>query len=236
MFTSKNTELKKIIFYNYESQFRKEYEYLLNYFELNSDRAKVTIKELEGKLRGEILKNPDDESKINDLYETKLKSITSFYFHSAIILVHSYFESQLIQICNLVREETRNKFGVSELKGSDLIKLSLDYLLLTTNVNKELLDKHKPRLGKFQKLRNRIIHDNSTYAGDEDKRKLKNDFGDEIEFNEVEMKFFIQSDILPKEYLERTFDFVNQVLSYLKSVDFLMIVDDMTVKTEDLPF
>ena len=236
MFTAKNSETKQLSFDNYESQLTKEHDYLNKYLDLNSTRIEITIQELEELLQNELEQNPDDETLIHEFYDKKLKSILSFYYHSSITLVHSFFENQLLILCNIIKTDTRNKLDISKLRGSDLIKRSLYYLSLTANVDKLLLDRHKPRLGKFQKLRNKIIHDNSTYKDDEIKNNLINDFGDNIEFYEIEQKFFLNSDALPKEYLENSFAFMIELLDYLKRTDFLIISEGINIEDDDLPF
>lgn len=236
MFTYKDAKPEKLSFHSFEEKLKKEHQYLLKYFELNSARIEQTTNELKESLIKEIEGNPDEETKVNYFYEAQLSSIVSFYYHSSITLVHSFFENQLFQLCKLIQSKTKSKFDITLLNGRDHIKSGLNYLTLTTNLSENVLNKHKPRLGKFQRIRNKIIHQNSTYKDETDRLKLYNDFGKQIDFYGIENKFFISSDVLPKEYLERTMGLYEEILNHLRSVDFIIPLELNERNTEDLPF
>ncbi|WP_434353079.1 hypothetical protein VH441_07730 [Psychrobacter sp. HD31] len=236
MFTYKNTIQKRFSFESYENKLQKEFNYLLKYFDLNSNRVETTIDKLEYSLNQEIEEKPEEQTRVNDLYETQLRSINSFYYHSSITLVHSFFENQLFQLSKLIQEKTKSKLDISSLNGRDYIKSGLNYLKLTTGLSEDLLNKHKPRLGQFQQLRNKIIHDNSTYKDEQDKKKLLNDFGKNIEFYDVENKFYLKSDDLPKEYLEKSMALYRDILEHLRNIDFIVPTEINENITVDLPF
>ncbi|WP_321296170.1 hypothetical protein [Marinifilum fragile] len=234
MFTYKETEQKQFTFEQFNSKLEKEYDYLLKYFELNSSRIESTINELRNSLDEEIEADSSNEVLINEFYESQLLSIVSFYYHSSITLVHSFIENQLLKLCKEIQDKTMSKFDVSLMGGRDYIKSSLDYLKLTTRLDDEILNRHKPRLKQFQILRNKIIHDNSSYFDDTEKRKLQNAFSDKIEYFEEEQKFYLKSDELPKEYLSKGIGLFREIFNYLRSLDF--IVPTIESESAELPF
>lgn len=236
MLTSKETFKTKISFDIYESKLIKEYEYLLKYFDLNSNRIDSTINDLKNSLSKEIEENPENEVKINEFYEKQLVYIISFYYHSSITLTHSFFENQLYQLCKLIQIKSKTKLDISLFNSRDYIKSGLDYLVLTTGLEEEILNKHKPRLGIFQRLRNKIIHNNSSYEDEGDRKKLSIDFGNNIDFFEEERKFYLKSDDLPIEYLTKSMNFFNETLKHLKSIDFIIPLEKTEDKEFQIPF
>lgn len=235
MFTITNSEKSKLSFENLILRYNQENTFLRKYFELNSSKIVSNSKKLERGLLNTIIKNPEDEVIINEIYETQIKSVLSFYFHSAITLVHSHLENQLVRLCEFIQSETNNKFSQSDLKGNDNIKVSLDYLELTTGLETDLINRYKPRIGKFQRLRNKIIHENSSYNNRKTKDALVNDFSTKIEFNDETRQFFLNSDELPIEYLKIASELIFEILSFLDSKEFL-IMENPAKDNSRLPF
>ncbi|WP_055437701.1 hypothetical protein [Lacinutrix algicola] len=223
MFTNKETNNKQIDLAYFNNRLTKEYDYLKKYFELNRQSVLDNQTRLQDELFEDTNRDPDNESMIQDIFETSLNTITSLYYHSSIALVHSFLEEHLSKICFLIQKETNHKFSLENLKGGDYIKNSFEYLMLTSALNVELVNRHKPRLKKFQILRNKIIHENSKYKNSDEKEKLINDFNDKIGFIESENKFYLKTDDLQLEYLEKSKKVLDDVLSDIIQKSFLVL-------------
>jgi hypothetical protein len=233
MLTNKEFTTKQIAFDSYKEKIEDEKKYLKRYFSINSVKIKESNTELEDSLFAKINKNPDLESKILDEYEKSFRAINSYYYHSSIALVHTFFESYLILICHIITENTDTKFNIQLLKGSNNILLALDYLKLTTGLEKDMIDKHMPRLGKFQNLRNKIIHENSCFKNQNDMKKLQNGFKNKIDFDESNLRFFINSDELSIEYLNKSYLFILKIVDYLSIKEF--IIKTNITNNEEIP-
>ncbi|WP_116768969.1 hypothetical protein [Maribacter litoralis] len=229
MFTKKELITKEIDFSYFKESLNSEKKYLEQYFEINSEKISETNNQFSDKLLEQIEENPSLESKIIAEYESSFRAINSYYFHSSIALIHTYFESYISQLCNKITDHTLSSFSLQLLKGNNLIKTALDYLKLTTGLNDEIINIHKPRLGKFQNLRNKIIHENSTYKDDTDKAKLENGFSGKIEFDETNNKFFLKDDELAIEYLEKSNIFLNEIIIILSEKEF--VIENTTPNT-----
>lgn len=221
MLTKKEFDIKRIDFSDFIEKLEVEKKYLKKYFRLNSNKIEETNQELSDSLQSQIDENPDMESRILDEYEKSLRAINSYYYHSIISLVHTYFESHIIKLCNLITENTESHFNIELLKGNNNIVLALDYLKLTSGIGNDLIELHMPRLRKFQNLRNKIIHENSSFKNDADMKKLQNGFRTRIDFDESNMRFFINSDELSIEYLNKSSLFIRKIVEHLELKEFL---------------
>lgn len=222
MLTKKELVEKSIDFASCLENMNIEKKYMKQYFKLNSDKIRGTNQELLDSLQAQIEKNPDIESKIQNEYEKSLRAINSYYYHSSISLVHTFFESHLTLLCHIIAEQTGSEFKIQVLKGNNNIELALDYLMIATGLEKSLIEKHKPRLGKFQNLRNKIIHENSCFKDEKDMQKLQNGFYSNIDFDENNMRFFINTDDLAVEYLNKSSLFITKIIEFLNTKDFLV--------------
>jgi hypothetical protein len=222
MFTKKDFTIKEIDFSYFKESLNSEKKYLEKYFEINSEKIAETNNQFSDKLLEQIEEDPSLESRIMEEYESSFRAINSYYFHSSIALIHTYFESYISQLCNIITDNTNSNFNLQILKGNNLIKTALDYLKLTTGLSDDIINRHKPRLGKFQNLRNKIIHENSTYKDSADRDKLENGFSEKIEFDETKNKFFLKNDELAIEYLEKSNTFLNEIIIILSEKEFVV--------------
>jgi hypothetical protein len=222
MFTKKDFTIKEIDFSYFRESLNSEKKYLEKYFEINSEKIAETNNQFSDKLLEQIEENPSLESRIMEEYENSFRAINSYYFHSSIALIHTYLESYISQLCNIITDNTNSNFNLQILKGNNLIKTALDYLKLTTGLSDDIINRHKPRLGKFQNLRNKIIHENSTYKDSADRDKLENGFSEKIEFDETKNKFFLKNDELAIEYLEKSNTFLNEIIIILSEKEFVV--------------
>lgn len=221
MLTKKEFIVKPIDFNSYLENLDIEKKYMKQYFKLNSSKIEDSSDELLDSLQSKIEENPELENKIQSEYEKNLRAINSYYYHSSISLVHTFFESQLMVLCNIITNQTDSEFNIQVLRGTNNVVLALDYLKLTTGLEKLLIEKHMPRLGKFQNLRNKIIHDNSCFKDEKDMKKLQNGFKSKIDFDDYNLRFFINSDELAIEYLNKSSLFITKIATYLKTREFV---------------
>lgn len=233
MLTYKTTLEKKISLENYKEKIKTESEYISKYIQLTETHINKTEEELANSLQKEIENNPNSQSQINNFYETEFSYIASFYHQSSILLTHSFLENSLQFLCRLIQSETNSKFDISSLKGQNYIYSTFEYLKLMTNLSEDLINKYKPQLSKYQKLRNIITHTNSTCKNDNEKTSIKESFNTKIKFIDDGHKFIITSNKLSLDYLNCSSKLLNEILIYIDSISFAISHRN---NTNDLPF
>lgn len=234
MFTKKaNLKEGKINLQVLKEKFDYEIKYLKKYFKLNQSSVSTHKDTLEKSLITEIKNNPEKESQLFEFYDEEIQLITSFYYHSSIVLVYTILENTLTQLCVQIKNETNNRFSIDFLASRDNIGKTKEYLELTTGLEFEKIEKIWPRIGMFQKLRNIIIHQNSTFKNDKESKKMRNMFKD-IKISSDNKKFYIKNEKLIDEFICKMEDLINALINDLHSKTFMIIEND---KTDDsLPF
>ena len=105
MFTKKNNPKESQLNVQIlEERFAYETRYLKKYFKINESSVKKHKEQIEISLLKEIKENPDKESQLNDFYENEIRIITSFYYHSSVVLVYTILENSLTQIVSCFLE------------------------------------------------------------------------------------------------------------------------------------
>ena len=227
MFTKKdNLTEGKINLQELKTKFDLEISYLRKYFDLNKSSVKSHTDILEKKLLSDIYKNPEKESQLYQFYDEEIQLITSYYYHSSIVLVYTILENTLTQLCVHITNKTNNIFSIDFLANRDNIGKTKEYLELTTGLEFKKIEKLWPRIGMFQKLRNKIIHQNSTLKDKKEAGKMKNMFKD-IKFS--------SDDKLIYEFIEKMEKLVDTLINDIKSKTFI-IIEKAKIDNSDLPF
>lgn len=158
---------------------------------------------------------------------------------SAIILSHTFIESNMLRICSLIAQETKTKLTVSNIKNSNIIDSTIEYLEITTNLSKQLIEQYKPLIGKVQKLRNCIIHDDCVCPSSDKFKKLSNGFNEnDISYNENSGKIIFGSFGIAEDYLEHSYRFMSDIITALRNKDYLVknTIKAFEGTVTDLPF
>ncbi len=234
MFTKKNNPKESQLNVQIlEERFAYETRYLKKYFKINESSVKKHKEQIEISLLKEIKENPDKESQLNDFYENEIRIITSFYYHSSVVLVYTILENSLTQICYFLNSNTGNDFPIDSLGKRDNIGRAKEYLQLTTQLDFVKIEKVWPRICQFQKLRNLIVHQNSTLKNSADKEKLEKMFSpSQLSFDEK--RFYILDETLVLEFIAKMEILIEEILNDIKSKIFI-IEKNESIK-DDLPF
>lgn len=163
------------------------------------------------------------ESSIHDQPQDYSVRLYASEYCSAIILSHTFIESNMLRLCTLIAQETKTKLTVSNIKNSNIIDSTIEYLEITTNLSKQLIEQYKPLIGKVQKLRNCIIHDDCVCPSSDKFRKLSNGFREsDISYDENLGKIIFGSFGIAEYYLEHSYRFISDIITDLKSKDYLV--------------
>jgi len=223
MFTVKDDIQQASIDLSYfKEKFELEIEYLKKYLINNEECIVLQEQKLGDDLFAKTELEPDKESYFNDFYEKEIKMLVSFYYHSSITLIHSILENSLTNLCNLVRQSTRNRFALNNLGNRDLIGAGVEYLTLTTDLEFESIQTVYPDIKNFQKLRNIIIHQNSCYKDENEMNKLNNLFPNKLDFDTENKRFHITGNELVNNHLNRVKEFINILISHNINKTFLI--------------
>ncbi len=217
------------------TNFEYEIRYLKKYFDLNTISVQRHKEELETSLLNEIELEPSKESLLIEFYQKEIQLITSYYYHSSIVLIYTVLENILTQICTQIQIETNNKFSVNLLGSRNNIEKTKDYLELTTKLEFRIIEGIWPRIGQFQKLRNIIVHQNSTFKDAIEMRKLRNMFS-EILISNDNKSFYIPDNKLTDEFILKIEALVNVILGDIESKLFEINPRENNNQIENLPF
>ena len=236
MFTKKtNTTEGHVNTHEIRNNFEYEIKYLKKYFVLNNISVESHKQELERSLLLEIELDPSKESTLNDFYQKEIQLITSYYYHTSIVLVYTVLENTLTKICSQIQIDTNNLFSVNLLGSRDNIGKTKNYLELTTRLEFKKIERIWPRIGQFQKLRNIIVHQNSTFKDESDATKLKNMFKN-IVLSTNNKDFFISNHTLIDEFIIKMEKLVKVILEDIESKMFEINPRENIDQTNDLPF
>ncbi|EAV1018983.1 hypothetical protein ET376_18815, partial [Salmonella enterica] len=184
---------------------------------------------------------PENESLILDIFENEGKSLLCYYHHSAVVLIYSVLETVLSEICYEIFTNTSAKFSHDDLSSGSLIGKAKDYLVITSGLDFSLISGEWAEIGKYQNLRNIIVHQNSFFTkgrkGLKQKTSIKNNFPD-IEISNLGDKFYIVKSSTLLKFIRTIEIFIYKILSYVEQVDFLTKYNDhpINLSNEDMPF
>ncbi|QNF18419.1 hypothetical protein FT669_17530 [Aeromonas jandaei] len=215
----------------------KEIEYLQTYIEHISDSIEIRNKDIQELMRAEISKRPEEESVIIDMYEGYVRKVISHFYHSAIVLIYTTLESNLSNICLQIESQTSSKLQLGHIKDNNISNKSMIYLSITCDINTHEFKYETDRIKNFQKLRNAIVHQGSTFKNEKERVSITTMFP-QIETDEH--NFYISSNELLDEFIKCIKYYFKILFIELMSKEFLVKkADDSYLESDiedELPF
>lgn len=172
-----NVESRLIELNDFKVGFEFELDYLKKYVERLAEPVNDLLESLESEIASNLDGNPELAEKINDLYFLEAAKIKSYFYNSLIVLIYTLYESSLQKICENIKVQTRSKLCYTQLKNTNLSEKSLLFIRLLSGVCGKSDNGTYSRLVEFQKLRNKIAHQNSQVKGatpEETRNQLNN--------------------------------------------------------------
>jgi hypothetical protein len=217
-----------------------EIKYLKIYLESSTKSFGFREGALEEKMMMDIEEAPDNESFIFDLYEKEIGKLSSYFYHSSIVLIYTFLENTLYNICLIIQLETGSPLSYKNLAGNNIIKKSKDYLQIVAGIQFEQVNKPWDRITQFQKLRNDIVHQNSTISGNDESTKRQNETKLRRMFSKIEFDgddFFLKDSSVPLEFIDLIDKFLQFIYEKVESTSFLVKIDERNKDFDsDIPF
>lgn len=160
-----NAESRLIELNDFKLGFEFELDYLKKYVERLSEPVNDLLESLESEITSNLDSNPELAEQINDSYFVEAAKIKSYFYNSLIVLAYTLYESSLQKICESIKIQTRSKLCYTQLKNTNLSEKSLLFIRLLSGVCGKSDNGTYSRLIEFQKLRNKIAHQNSQVKG-----------------------------------------------------------------------
>jgi hypothetical protein len=209
------------------NRFKYEVKYLREYMNFSSQSVEERTARLGDRIYQDSIDNPEHETLLQEMFLEEQRAISSYLYHSAIVLVYTVLESTLAQICTEVKFKVKADFSYDGLSGGNTIKKAIEYLKITIGLPFSTIERIWPRIGQFQNLRNEIAHQNGKFAGKNadtiksNKDKMLNMFNS-LELNESETQFYIMSDHLVCEFIDKTQALIEIIVSDIKSKTYVV--------------
>ena len=243
MFTKRNKlEDKKIDIGNLIATFNYEIKYLEEYISFTNELMSKKKNKIQDNMYSDTLLDPMNDSLIQQIFENEGKYILSYYHHSAVVLIYSVLESVLSDICEEVNKITCAKFSFNDLSGGNIIKKAKYYLEITSGLDFSLISGEWAEIGKFQNLRNVIVHQNSSFTGsidsiDKQKQKIRNNFP-EIDISSSSNRFYILNDSLLKKFINLIKSFLSKLFIHVQNITFQIEIKTPVLQdiNDDIPF
>ncbi|MCC4784491.1 hypothetical protein OW495_03125 [Vibrio sp. 14N.309.X.WAT.E.F5] len=230
MYTKKeSTQEVSISLDNLHERFNFEIKYLKEYLNFSKESVEERSAKLADRIYADSLENPDLETMLQEMYEKEHKAISSYLYHSSIVLVYTVLESTLAQICTELKFTARIPFSFDEVSGAGNIMKAFNYLKMVSSLPKVEIERITPKFGKYQQLRNSIAHKNGRFSGKNEaaiqkqRREFVAEFSD-LELSADEMQFFIMSSETVDKFIllvEKTIDIV---VSHIKKQAFVVAI------------
>lgn len=228
MFTKKENVSEVTLNLNLLSdRFKYEVKYLREYMNFSSQSVEERTEKLGDKIYQDSLENPEHEALLQEMFIEEQRAISSYLYHSSIVLVYTVLESTLAQICTEVKFKVKADFSYDGLSGGNIIQKAIEYLKITIGLPFSLIEHIWPRIGQFQNLRNAIVHQNGKFSGKnaetivKNKDKMLNMFNS-LELNENETQFYIMSDQLVCEFIDKTETLIETIVNDIESKTYLV--------------
>lgn len=228
MFTKKeNTKEISIELSLLKERFEYEIKYLREYLRFSVDSVDERTKKLADKIYEDTLKNPELEGMLQEMYEQENKAISSYLYHSSIVLVYTVFESTLAQICTELKFSAKIPFSFDEVGGGGNVMKALNYLKMSASLPKVEVEKITPKFGKFQQLRNSITHKNGRFSGKDEaaiekqRKSFSQDFSC-IELSPDQSKFYIMSSKPVEDFIELVERAIGFIVDHMKEQIFVV--------------
>jgi len=228
LFTKKeNTKEILIEFSQLKERFAYEIKYLKEYLNFSIESVDERRQKLEDKMYEDSLREPELEGMLQEIHEKEDKAISSYLYHSSIVLVYTVFESTLAQICTELKYSAKIPFSFDEVGGGGNVMKALNYLKMSASLPKIEVDKITPQFGKFQQLRNVIAHKNGRFTGKDQAiiEKQRKFFIKEfpcIELSADQNQFYIMSSKPVEDFIELVDRAINLVVKHMKEQIFVV--------------
>ena len=96
-----------------KEKFTYEIKYLRECLNFTTDSVEEKQEKLAETVFEDSQIDPENEVYLQNLYDTELKAISSYYHHSSIVLIYTVLESSLSQLCHEVTDRTKSKFTLN---------------------------------------------------------------------------------------------------------------------------
>ncbi len=148
---------------------RTELSSLKNYIIDNKNSISKMQQEFKSMIESELKKHPENEQDIYEAYADNYSEVSNYYptifNNSTLIVLYSFFESNMKNICDLLHEHKPYK---KKVKGS-YIEESKKYLQSIAMIDLSDLGSLWEKINKYRKIRNSIVHNNSNIIESEGK-------------------------------------------------------------------
>lgn len=175
----------KITLKLYKSELSKELKKLLEEYEIEEKKEKVNYDqayadtEVEGEdeqMRHSYANHVSGLEVLYWEYQNEKDNITSryldffdLYCKSLMTALYSLVESKLKEICDIIADDFGQKIKYEHLDSRDYLNASINYLDLVIQLPVVSLEPFISKLKDIQFIRNRIIHTQSKFTGDNEK-------------------------------------------------------------------
>lgn len=239
--------LKSIKIKDLRISFRYEKDYIQDYIKHTNDGILKRNKDLDISFKKDLSDDQENESIIRRIYLEDFAKFPSFSNHSQIVMIYSLLENTMITICEKVKADIELKISVTDFNMRDIFGASVTYLEKTLDIDFRKSNHNWQNIQDYKKIRNAIVHDNSTYKNSNEKRSIKllNDSINCI-YDSYSGKFFITNSICVLNFLELVSELINDVLNQIGSKEILPMViqqnihfkneEDYHNSDDDMPF
>jgi len=210
-----------------KERFDYEIKYLKEYLSFSKESVDERTQKLADRIYEDTLVNPDLESMLQEMYEQEHKAISSYLYHSSVVLVYTVFESTLSQVCTELKFSAKIPFSFEEISGGGNVMKALSYLKMSASLPKVEIEKITPKFGKFQQLRNSIAHKNGRFSGKNqaaiDKQRMT--FTSEfpcIELSPDQKQFYIMSAQPVEDFIELVEKAIELIVNHIKDQTFVV--------------
>lgn len=167
----------------YKSERNKELKDLNETYKKNQDKRNQVYEKVFDEMKGEdeqirnsyanhvsglemlYLENQEEKENIKKRY----LDFFDLYNKSLMTALYSLIESKLKEICDIIADELAQKIKYEHLDSRDYLKASFKYLELVIQVPIISLKPFISKLKNVQFIRNRVIHTESKFTGDNEK-------------------------------------------------------------------
>lgn len=151
-----------------ESEIKSFKEYIID----NRFSIKKQQESFNKMLEEQVKSNPDDTQEIYEWHEDQYYQYNEFYpatfNNSTLLSLYSFFEFNLRHLCITLDRHKKYSIQLEDLSGQNYIEKSRKYLNLVVNLDLTDLDSAWQAIIKFQKIRNCIVHNNSSIIKQKD--------------------------------------------------------------------
>lgn len=229
-----NVESRLIELNDFKIGFEFEIDYLKKYVERLSEPVNDLLDSLESEIASNLDSNPEFAEQINDSHFAEAAKIKSYFYNSLIVLIYTLYESSLQKICEKIKVQTRIKLCYTQLNNTNLSEKSLLFIKILSGVCGKSDNGIYSRLVEFQKLRNKIAHQNSQVKGSTPEEirtqlnNLKASFNRGVKYGDDEKlvvnfetgDFSINSATLILEFIDLVESNVLYIYEQLKDIEF----------------